>query len=498
MKTIRSFVLWWLAASVLLVSAVRAQDNAAPAGAPAAPPPFTAQELDSILAPIALYPDSLLSQVLMASTYPLEVVQAARWSKANPKLSGDEAVKKVGNESWDVSVMSLVAFPNILEMMNEKLDWTQKLGDAFLGQQGDVMASIQRLRHLAQNAGNLQSNEQQVVRSEAQAIIIEPAQPQTIYVPAYNPTVVYGAWPYPAYPPYYYPGVAMWYPGAALVRGFAWGVGFAAAGAIFGNCNWGRGNVNVNVNRATNINRNYNRTSVGGGGNWQHNPQHRGNVGYRDQGSRERYGDGRGSGADSRRDYRGRDGERGGSEAQVRQPVAIGALAIIIALGGCAGQNFDLAVIQPKAAVDRQYLRLDGAFIGQEYPRRAAFDDRRCYRGAINVRKRLCGEDDGRVLLPKRLQPFPELPRKILVIEGKPTFIDNKECRPAVETAPDAMEEVRQHGRRSTRSNQTFGLKRLDRGFAKALEFGVEQAPGRSAEAIRLQGAFQRVRLEQD
>ena len=313
MKTIRSFVLWWLAASVLLVSAVRAQDNAAPAGAPAAPPPFTAQELDSILAPIALYPDSLLSQVLMASTYPLEVVQAARWSKANPKLSGDEAVKKVGNESWDVSVMSLVAFPNILEMMNEKLDWTQKLGDAFLGQQGDVMASIQRLRHLAQNAGNLQSNEQQVVRSEAQVIIIEPAQPQTIYVPAYNPTVVYGAWPYPAYPPYYYPGVAMWYPGAALVRGFAWGVGFAAAGAIFGNCNWGRGNVNVNVNRATNINRNYNRTSVGGGSNWQHNPQHRGNVGYRDQGSRERYGDGRGSGADSRRDYRGRDGERGGN-----------------------------------------------------------------------------------------------------------------------------------------------------------------------------------------
>jgi len=309
MKTIRSIVLWWLAASVLLVSAVGAQDNAAPK----APPPFTAEELDSMLAPIALYPDSLLSQVLMAATYPLEVVQAARWSKANPKLSGDEAVKKVANESWDVSVMSLVAFPNVLEMMNEKLDWTQKVGDAFLGQQGEVLDSVQRLRKLAQNSGNLQSNEQQVVRSEAQAIVIEPAQPQTIYVPAYNPSVVYGAWPYPAYPPYYYPGVAAWYPGSALVRGFAWGVGFAAAGAMFGGCNWGGGNVNVNVNRATSINRNYNRSNVGAGGNWQHNAQHRGNVGYRDQGSRDRYSGGRASNADSRRDFRGHDGDRGGN-----------------------------------------------------------------------------------------------------------------------------------------------------------------------------------------
>ena len=249
----------------------------------------------------------------MAATYPLEVVQAARWSKANPNLSGDEAVKKVANENWDVSVMSLVAFPNVLEMMNEKLDWTQKIGDAFLGQQGEVMDSVQRLRKLAQNSGNLQSNEQQVVRSEAQAIVIEPAQPQTIYVPAYNPTVVYGAWPYPAYPPYYYPGVAAWYPGSALVRGFAWGVGFAAAGAMFGGWNWGDDDVNVNVNRATNINRNYNRNNVSASGNWQHNAQHRGNVGYRDQGSRDRYSGGRASNADSRRDFRGHDGDRGGN-----------------------------------------------------------------------------------------------------------------------------------------------------------------------------------------
>jgi hypothetical protein len=310
MKTIRSLLLWWLAASVLLVSAAHAQGSAPSAS----PPPFKAEELDALLAPIALYPDSLLAQILMASTYPLEVVQAARWSKANPKLDGDAAVKKVEGENWDVSVKSLVAFPNVLEMMNEKLDWTQKLGDAFLAQQKDVAAAIQRLRRQAQNAGNLQSNQQQVVRSEAQTIIIEPAQPQVVYVPAYNPTVVYGTWPYPAYPPYYYPGVTAWYPGSAFVSGLAWGVGFAAAGAMFGGWNWGHGDVNVNVNRATNIDRNYSRNNINAGNNWQHNPQHRGNAGYRDQASRERYGDRQAQADRARNDFRGREGgDRGGA-----------------------------------------------------------------------------------------------------------------------------------------------------------------------------------------
>jgi hypothetical protein len=180
------------------------------------------------------------------------------------------------------------------------------LGDAFLGQQKEVLAAVQRLRQLAKNNGNLESNQQQVVRTEAQSIIIEPARPETIYVPAYNPTVVYGAWPYPAYPPYYYPGVAAWYPGSALLTGLAWGVGFAAAGAIFGSCNWGRGDVNVNVNRATSINSSFNRNSVGASGNWQHNAQHRGNAGYRDQASRERYGNKRADNA--RNEFRGREG----------------------------------------------------------------------------------------------------------------------------------------------------------------------------------------------
>ena len=200
-------------------------------------------------------------------------------------------------------------------MMSDKLEWTQDLGNAVLAQQKDVLDSVQRLRGMAQSAGTLESNEQQKVTVQpaaagttTQTIIIEPAQPETIYVPAYNPTVVYGTWPYPAYTPFYYPPNPLWYPGGALVRGFAWGVGFAAAGAIFGGCNWGRGDINVNVNRATNINRNFNANKVSGN-NWQHNSDHRKGVSYKDQGSREKYGKNV-AGADSRQEFRGRDTQR--------------------------------------------------------------------------------------------------------------------------------------------------------------------------------------------
>lgn len=228
-----------LLAAAAALGAARAQTQTQ-----AEPPPFKPEEIEALVAPIALYPDSLLSQVLMASTYPLEIVQAARWVKANPSQKGDAAVKAVENQTWDVSVKSLVAFPQILEPMNEKLDWTQKLGDAFLADQKAVMDAIQRLRVKAEKSGNLKSSEQQKVIVEEAApqqtvIKIEPANPQTIYVPAYNPTVVYGAWGYPAYPPYYWPPSPVWYPGGYLMAGFAWGVGIAAAGAIFGGFNWG-------------------------------------------------------------------------------------------------------------------------------------------------------------------------------------------------------------------------------------------------------------------
>jgi len=266
---------------------------------------FSAQEIDSMLAPIALYPDALLSQVLMAATYPLEIVQAARWSKSNGNTGGDAALSKVSDQTWDPSVQSLVAFPQVLAMMSEELDWTQKVGDAFLAQQGDVMDAVQRLRVQAQKAGNLSSNEQQRVVTQGQTVIIEPTQPSVIYVPAYNPTIVYGAWAYPSYPPVYYPGVMSWYPGQAMVNGLMWGAGVAAAGAIFGGFNWNNRDVNINVNNYNRIGRNNNFYSGQGNNTWKHNPQHRGAVAYRDNGSRQRYSSRDASAATARNELRG-------------------------------------------------------------------------------------------------------------------------------------------------------------------------------------------------
>ncbi len=215
---------------------------------------------------------------------------------------------------------SLVAFPQVLEPMSDKLEWTQKLGDAFLAQEKDVLAAVQRLRSRAEQSGNLKSNEQQKVIVEPapapppgqpapaqQTIVrIEPAQADVIYVPAYNPTVVYAGWSYPTYPPYYWPPYPAYYPGGALVSGFAWGVGFAAAGAMFGNCNWGGGDVDIDVNKATNIDRSFNRTNVEGGGKWKHDSSHRQGVAYRDNATRQKHSKD-GAGADRRNDYRGRE-----------------------------------------------------------------------------------------------------------------------------------------------------------------------------------------------
>ena len=223
--------------------------------------PFKQEELDQLLAPIALYPDSLLAQIFMAATYPLEVVQAGKWTKANQNLKGDALAAALEKQDWDPSVKSLVNFPQVLDMMNEKLDWTQKLGDTFLAQQKEVMDTVQKLRAKAEAQGNLKTTDQQkvVVEKETQTIIIESANPQVVYVPTYNPTVVYGTWWYPAYPPYYYypPGYAA---GAAL---FSFGVGVAvgaAWGYAWGGCNWRGGDVNIDINRNTNINNNIDRS----------------------------------------------------------------------------------------------------------------------------------------------------------------------------------------------------------------------------------------------
>ena len=189
--------------SVCLVTGV-------PAGAQTSPsqdaPRYSQDELDQLLAPIALYPDQLLAQVLIASTYPFEVALAARFVQQNPGLAGDALDEALAQRNWDPSVQSLAAFPQVLAMMNEKLDWTQQLGDAFLADEQRVMDTVQSLRRRAENAGNLYSTPQQTVMSEQNQITIQPTQPDIVYVPVYDPQVLYGPWWAPAYPPW------VWYP----------------------------------------------------------------------------------------------------------------------------------------------------------------------------------------------------------------------------------------------------------------------------------------------
>ena len=303
------------------------------------------EELEQVVAPIALYPDSLLAQVLMASTYPLEIVQADRWLKENSKLKDSaDALNKL---TWDPSVKSLIAFPQVLTMMSEKLDWTVKLGDAFLADQKGVMDAIQRLRGKAYAKGNLQTTKEQTVKVEqppagagtsSQVIVVESANPSVTYVPTYNPTVVYGGWPYPSYPPYsYYPPG---YTAAASMVSFGVGVAVGAAwGHAWGNCNWHGGDVDIDVDKNYNFNQNIdrnkykneinnrnaasgNRAANTGRTSWQHDASHRKGVAYRDTATSERFrGSGSGQSAQSRDAYRGRaeagrqDLSRGGANA---------------------------------------------------------------------------------------------------------------------------------------------------------------------------------------
>jgi hypothetical protein len=325
---------------------------AAPVPPPAeaeGPPPFTPEQLEQIAAPVALYPDPLLAQVLMASTYPLEVVQAARFMKDNPNIQGDKLNEALKEQTWDESVKSLLSFPQALSLMDQKLEWTQKLGDAVLDQQKDLMAAIQRLRAKAQAEGNLKSTSEQTVTVEpappappdqagaaapTSTIVIQPTDPQVVYVPSYNPTVVYGAWPYPAYPPYYPypPGYAF---GAAAL---SFGIGMAVGGALWGNCNWGGGDVDIDVNKNNNFTRNVNKPDRandrmnrqgqggdragdrgGGRSQWKHSPENRKGVQYRDKGTQQRYDRAGQGGAQSRDAYRGRDqGGRGGAQGSPR------------------------------------------------------------------------------------------------------------------------------------------------------------------------------------
>ncbi len=235
MKARATYVLTQVLVLLLSVSLVFAQETVSMSqqDAPTPSRTFTQQELDQMLAPIALYPDSLLSQILMASTYPLEVVEAARWSRANPNLKGDEAVRAVEQNTWDPSVKSIVAFPQILQMMDEKLGWTERLGDAFLSQQALVMDTVQNLRQKAYEVGNLKSTDQVRVAQQGQTIVIEPTRPEVIYVPYYDPLVVYGPWWWPAYPPVYWAPWPGYFVGPGFGVGFVWGVGVTVGAGFF-------------------------------------------------------------------------------------------------------------------------------------------------------------------------------------------------------------------------------------------------------------------------
>lgn len=304
-------------------------------------------ELEQLVAPIALYPDPLLANVLIASTYPLEIVQAERWYQKNKDLKGDALQKAVAGQDWDDSIKDLVSVPDALEMLNKDLDWTQKLGDAVLAQQSDVMNAVQALRARAKENGTLESNPQQTVTvtqtvvqnntgsssgggTSTQAappqevIAIQPTNPEKIYVPYYEPSVAYGAWPYPSYQPYYFPPPPGYAFGSALATGLAWSAGFAIGNAIWGNdINWGRNDINVNVNRnisGNTINRNNVNVQK-----WEHNSEHRRGVQYNNtevrnkfanSGNRNNIGDNAGNrrpgGADGRPGPGNRPGNPGG------------------------------------------------------------------------------------------------------------------------------------------------------------------------------------------
>ena len=277
------------------------------AAAPAEVPPanvFSGEQLEQIVAPVALYPDALLMQILMASTYPLEVVEAERWAKKDPDLKGDDIDKALAAEDWDPSVKSLTHFPTVLTRMSENLDWTKDMGDAFLGQQKDVLDAIQRMRQKAYELGNLKSTPEQnvivepatppaagetvvVQQAPPQIIKIEPAQPQVVYVPTYSSTVVYG----PPPPSPYYPAVYAYPPGyVATASLLSFGMGMAVGAALWGGCDWGHHDVNVNYNYDVNRNVNRNRNNINRKPEqWRHNPQHRRGVNYRNDAVAKQY-----------------------------------------------------------------------------------------------------------------------------------------------------------------------------------------------------------------
>jgi len=276
-------------------------------------------QLDSLVAPIALYPDPMLAQVLAASTYPLEIIQLQQWLSKNPGLKDKALADAVAKQPWDPSIQALAALPEVVKRLADDIQWTTDLGNAFLAQQSDVMDAVQRMRKKAQDKGNLKTTEQQTVETKVienkSVIVIEQANPQVVYVPSYDPVVVYGPPVYP-YPPIYYPPWGYYAAGMAISFGVGVMMGAFWSGGWCCGAGWGGNNITINNNNNFNRNSNIgggnrpsqlpnrgggNRGGVGnrpstqpaggrGGNNWAHNPQHRGGAPYKDRATADRFG----------------------------------------------------------------------------------------------------------------------------------------------------------------------------------------------------------------
>ena len=287
------------------------------------PAKIPADQLDSLVAPIALYPDPLLAQTLAASTYPLEIMQLQQWLEKNKNLKDQALADAVAKQPWDASVQALAALPDVVNRLANDISWTTDLGNAFLAQQTDVMDAVQRMRQKAQEKGTLKSSEQQKVETKVieskPVIVIEQANPQVVYVPTYDPVVVWGYPVYP-YPPIYYPPAGYYAAGVAISFGVGVMMGAFWSGGWGWGCGWGGNNVYINNNNNFNRNSNIgggNRNNInrpanpiagggnrgnlgggnrpanpiaGGGNRWQHNPAHRGGAPYRDRGTADRFG----------------------------------------------------------------------------------------------------------------------------------------------------------------------------------------------------------------
>jgi len=375
------------------------QSETAPVADSTSSEDFDTEKLEQLVAPIALYPDALLMQIMMAATYPLEIVEADRWIRDQPDLKGDALDEALLEKDWDASVKSLTTLPSVLKQMSENLDWTQDLGDAFLAQQNDLLDTAQRMRGLAYDAGNLETTEQQTVtQQEDKIIVIESTSTEVIYVPTYSATVVYGpAWGYPYwfYPRWYYPPR----PGYGFV---AFGAGVVVGAAIWGGCRWGwgRNNVNININRhnefnrRTNINADRDRISNRGNGgraDWKHNSNHRKGVNYSNPNVARQHGASTGSNRVTRNQARGRTNTAAanrGSTATTANRGGSATTANRASTGAKAGNRNAASTRSTSPASNRNYSSNRSAYSGSRSP---STDRASSYRGASSRGNRSYG-----------------------------------------------------------------------------------------------------------